>query len=137
MLTLGEIYAEGQTKEQFAELIKNKLIDENYINNPIVTVQPINLNIYITGEVRKPGAYEITKSHITLLEAIAMAGDLTIYGKRNNVKVIREKNGERKIYNIDLRSSELFNSPAYYLQQNDFIYIEPIKTTRKNLQRYK
>jgi polysaccharide export outer membrane protein len=137
LLTLGEMYAAGLTKEQFAKLIRDKLIEENYINNPIVTVRPINLKIYITGEVLNPGVYEITKNYITLLEAIAMAGDLTIYGNRNKVKVIREKNGERKIYNVDLRTAELFHSPAYYLQQNDFIYIEPINTNRKKLNRYK
>ncbi len=125
--TFGKIHVEGLTKEELSRLIKNRLMEEDYINDPIVTVQFINFNIYIVGEVNKPGIYEINKSHITLLEALAMAGDLTIYGKRNNVKVIREKNGERIIYNLDLRTKELFNSPAYYLQQNDYIYVEPSK----------
>jgi polysaccharide export outer membrane protein len=133
MPILGEIHAEGFSEEQLVEHIKDILVEQNYIKNPTVTVQFINLNIYIGGEVASPGVYEITKNHITLLEAIAMAGDLTAYGKRDNVKVIREKNGERIIYSVDLRTAELFNSPAYYLQQNDFIYVEPVNTARKNL----
>ncbi|MDR1458620.1 MAG: polysaccharide biosynthesis/export family protein [Bacteroidales bacterium] len=137
LLTLGEIHVEGLTKEELAKLVKDKLIEENYINKPVVTVQPVSLKIYVTGEVFQPGVYEITKNYITILEALAMAGDLTIYGKRNNIKVIRERNGERKIYNLDLTTKELFNSPAYYLQQNDVVYVAPVKANRKKLSRYK
>ena len=123
--TLGKLHAAGLTREELTTFIKNKLIAEDYINDPIVVVQFLNFRIFIAGEVAKPGMYEVTNDRITILEAITIAGDLTVYGKRNTVKIVREKNGERKIYTVDLTSSELFNSPAYYLQQNDYIYVEP------------
>ena len=125
--TFGKIKVAGITKEQLSTFIKDKLIAENYINDPIVNVQFVNFRIYIAGEVSNPGMYKITNDRISLLEALAMAGDLTIYGKRDNIKVIREKNGERKIYTVNLTKAEMFNSPAYYLQQNDYIYVEPNK----------
>lgn len=123
--TLGKLSIAGLTREDVSEFIKNKLIAEDYINDPIVMVQFLNFRIFVAGEVANPGMYEVTNDRITILEALAMAGDLTIHGKRNNVKIIREKNGERKIYTVDLLTAELFNSPAYYLQQNDYIYVEP------------
>jgi polysaccharide export outer membrane protein len=132
---LGEIHVEGLTQEQLANHIKEQLAKENYINNPIITIRFINMNVYIAGEVANPGVYEITKNYLTLLEAITMAGDLTAYGKRNNVKVIRENKGERIVYSLNLLSVELFDSPAYYLQQNDYIYVEPINVNRKKLAR--
>jgi len=133
--TLGKLNVAGLTREELASLIKNKLIAENYINDPIVTVQFLNFSIFIAGEVAKPGMYEVKNDRITLLEAITMAGDLTIFGKRETVKIIREKNGERKIYIVDLRTADLFNSPAYYLQQNDYIYVEPNHKKIKNANR--
>jgi polysaccharide export outer membrane protein len=135
MPILGEIHVEGFTKEQLANDIKEQLIKANYINNPTVTVQFVNMSIYITGEVVNAGEYKITKNRLTILEAIAMAGDLTVFGNRNNVKVIRERKGDRIIYSVNLKSAELFNSPAYYLQQNDYIYVEPVKVNRNKLVR--
>jgi polysaccharide export outer membrane protein len=132
---LGKLKVAGLTREELVLFIKNKLVSENYISDPIVTVQFLNFRIFIGGEVANPGMYEITNDRITLLEAITMAGDLTIYGKRDNVKIIREKNGERKIYVVDLRKAELFNSPAYYLQQNDYIYVEPNNQKIKDARR--
>jgi len=123
--TLGKLRVAGLTREELVVFIKNKLISENYINDPLVTVKFLNFRVFIAGEVAKPGMYEIINDRITIFEALAMAGDLTVNAKRNNIKIIREKNGERKIYTIDLRTAELFNSPAYYLQQNDYIYVEP------------
>jgi polysaccharide export outer membrane protein len=130
---LGEIHVKGLTQEQLTNRIKEQLTKENYINNPIITIQFINMNVYVAGEVANPGVYEINKNYLTLLEAITMAGDLTAYGNRNNVKVIRENNGERIIYSLNLLSTELFNSPAYYLHQNDYIYVEPVNVNRKKL----
>jgi polysaccharide export outer membrane protein len=132
---LGEIHVAGLTQEQLADHIKEQLTKENYINNPIITIRFVNMNVYVLGEVGSPGVYEITKNYLTILEAIAMAGDLTAYGNRNTVKVIRENNGERIIYTLNLSSVELFNSPAYYLQQNDYIYVEPVNVNRKKLVR--
>ena len=79
------------------------------------------------GEVNRPGSFNISGDRITLLEALSMAGDLTIYGRRDRVAVIREKDGKRTILMHDLRSSDIFNSPCYYLQQNDIVYVEPNK----------
>jgi len=122
--TLGKLRVAGLTREELTAFITNKLISENYINEPIVMVQLLNFKLFIGGEVANPGMYEVTNDCITLLEAITMAGDLTVYGRRDKVKIVREKDGERKVYVVDLRTAELFNSPAYYLQQNDYIYIE-------------
>jgi len=121
----GKIRVAGLTREELITFIKDKLIAENYINDPIVSVKFLNFRIFISGEIANPGVYEVTNDRITLLEALTMAGDLTIYGRRDNIRIIREKNGERKIYVVDLRTAALFNSPAYYLQQNDYIYVEP------------
>ena len=79
------------------------------------------------GEVDNPGKFTISNNRVTLLEALAAAGDMTIFGRRENVKVIREQNGQRQTYVVDLRSDRLYDSPAYYLQQNDVVYVEPNK----------
>jgi polysaccharide export outer membrane protein len=122
---LGTLHVEGLSKNQLEQFVKEKIVTEGYIKDPIVTVQFMNFRITVNGEVARPGAYEIKNDHITLFEAISMAGDLTIYGKRNDVKVIREKNGERTVHEVDLRSANIFDSPVYYLQQNDIVYVTP------------
>lgn len=124
---LGEIHVEGLTRMQLTELIKNKLIEGDLIKDPIVTVQFLNFKISVMGEVGRPGSFTISGDRITLLEALSMAGDLTIYGRRDRVGVIRENNGKRTILFHDLRSADIFNSPGYYLQQNDIVYVEPNK----------
>ncbi len=127
---LGEIHVEGLTRMQLTELIKNKLIEGDLIKDPIVTVQFLNFKISVMGEVGRPGSFTISGDRITLLEALSMAGDLTIYGRRDRVAVIREireNNGKRTILFHDLRSADIFNSPCYYLQQNDIVYVEPNK----------
>lgn len=125
---LGQIHAEGLTRMQLTELIKNKLIEGDLIKDPIVTVQFLNFKISVMGEVSRPGSFTISGDRITLLEALSMAGDLTIYGRRDRVGVIRENDGKRTILFHDLRSADIFNSPCYYLQQNDIVYVEPNKT---------
>lgn len=124
---LGQIHAEGLTRMQLTELIKNRLIEGDLIKDPIVTVQFLNFKISVMGEVSRPGSFTISGDRITLLEALSMAGDLTIYGRRDRVGVIREDNGKRTILFHDLRSADIFNSPCYYLQQNDIVYVEPNK----------
>lgn len=124
---LGEIHVEGLTRMQLTNLIKEKLVKEDLIKDPVVTVQFLNYKVSVMGEVARPGSFAISGDRITLLEALSMAGDLTIYGKRDRVAVIREKDGIRTILYHDLRSSDLFNSPCYYLQQNDIVYVEPNK----------
>ena len=124
---LGRLYVAGMTKSEIASYIKKRLMDENLINDPVVTVEFMNLYYSILGEVNSPGKYMITKDQITLLEAISMAGDLTIYGKRDAVFVVREEDGQRVTHWVDLRTQDLFHSPIYYLKQNDVIYVQPNK----------
>ena len=124
---LGKIHVEGLTRMQVTELIKQKLMSEDLIKDPIVTVQFLNFKVSVMGEVTRPGTFDISGDRITLLEALSMAGDLTIYGRRDRIAVIREKDGKRRILYHDLRSSDIFQSPCYYLQQNDIVYVEPNK----------
>jgi polysaccharide export outer membrane protein len=131
---LGKMHVGGLTRNQLEQFVKEKIISEGYIKNPVITVQFTNFRVIVNGEVASPGAYEIKNDHVSLFEAISMAGDLTVHGKRDNVKVIREKNGERTVYEVDLRTASIFDSPVYYLQQNDIIYVTPnrYKTNQTN-----
>ncbi|MEG0889803.1 MAG: polysaccharide biosynthesis/export family protein [Bacteroides sp.] len=122
---LGSLQIAGMSKKQIAILVKERLIKENLVNDPVVTVEFMNLYFSILGEVKSPGKFMIEKDQITLLEALSMAGDLTIYGKRDGIFVIREENGQRITHWIDLRSQQIFQSPVYYLKQNDIIYVQP------------
>ena len=124
---LGKLQVAGLTRLELTELIKQKLIEEDLIKDPIVTVQFLNFKVSVMGEVSRPGSFTINSDRITLLEALSMAGDLTIYGRRDRVAVIRETDGKRTILFHDLRSSDIFLSPCYYLQQNDIVYVEPNK----------
>lgn len=124
---LGQMRVQGLTRLQLTQKIKQQLIDDDLIKDPVVTVQFLNYKVSVMGEVVRPGAFPVTGDRITLLEALSLAGDLTIYGRRDRVAVIRETNGERTILYHDLRSSNLFHSPCYYLQQNDVVYVEPNK----------
>ena len=128
---LGEIHVGGLTKLEIENLIIDKL--KVYLKEvPLVTVRIVNYRISVLGEVTSPGSFVVSNEKINLLEALAMAGDLTIYGRRDRVAVIREKDGKRRILYHDLRSSDIFQSPCYYLQQNDIIYVTPNKTKAKN-----
>ena len=122
---IGLVKVSGLTRWQVAEKIKNLLRSSNLLNDAVVSVEFMNFKISVVGEVARPGTFNISGDKITVLEAISLAGDLTIYGKRDNVSVIREQNGKRVIYQLDLRSTDLFNSDAYYLAQNDVVYVEP------------
>lgn len=122
---LGRIHIAGMTREQISETIKSKLIDENLIKDPVVTVDFMNLTFSLLGEVNKPGLFNINKDQITILEAISMAGDLTVFGQRDKVMVTRIENGQRTMHLIDLRSTKAFDSPVFYLRQNDVVYVEP------------
>ena len=124
---IGTLHIAGMTKSQIAALIKKRLVEGDLVKDPVVTVEFMNLYFSVLGEVKTPGKYSITKDQISLLEAISMAGDLTIYGKRDAIFVIREENGERVTHWVDIRSKELFQSPVYYLKQNDVVYVQPNK----------
>lgn len=122
---LGNLHVGGMSKKEVSQLVKQRLIEEDYIKDPVVTVGFMNLHFSVLGEVASPGNYDITKDRINLLEALSMAGDLTITGKRDMVMVTREENNQRNTYKVDLRSKDLFESPVYYLKQNDIIYVQP------------
>ena len=124
---LGKIHVEGLTRNKLRDLLKEKLIEGGYLNDPIITVNMLNFKVSVQGEVNRPGTFTILGERITLLEALSMAGDLTIYGRRDRVAVIRETGDRRSILYHDLSSTEIFKSPCYYLQQNDLVYVEPNK----------
>ncbi len=127
---LGEIKMAGLSRAQATTMLQDKLKD--YIKNPIVDIETVNYRITVLGEVARPGTYTATNERITLVEAISMAGDLTIYGERENVLVIQDYDGKKTYTRVNLKSNDLFNSPVYYLSQNDVVYVEPNKTRAKN-----
>ena len=123
---LGTLAVQGLTIPQLKETLKAKL--DKYLKDPILNIRLLNYKVTVLGEVSRPSTYSIPSERITVVDAIGMAGDLTIYGKRENVLLIREENGQRKFIRLDLNSSNLFQSPYYYLKQNDVIYVEPNKS---------
>ena len=125
--SLGALHAAGLNRWELQDLIKDRLADEGLLKDAVVTVEFLNFKVSVLGEVASPGTYSVTGDKITILQALALARDLTIYGQRENVQVIREQNGKRQIYTLDLTSSSIFDSPAYYLQQNDVVYVTPSK----------
>ena len=123
---LGEIHVGGMTRSEVAAFIKGELVGRDLIKDPTVTVEFLNVGISVMGEVNNAGRYDMNRDNITILEALALAGDLTIQGKRENVLVIREENGERKSYRLDLTNGgEMLKSPGYFLKQDDIVYVEP------------
>ena len=122
---LGPLSVSGMTRWELSEMIKNRLIKDGLLTDAVVTVEFMNFKVSVLGEVNAPGTYTIEGDKVTVLQAISLARDLTIFGLRENVSVIRERDGERTIYQINLCDVNLFKSPAYYLQQNDIIYVEP------------
>ena len=123
--SLGEVHVSGLNRWELQDLIRDKLSDSGLLKDAVVTVEFLNFKVSVLGEVTSPGTYTVTGDKITIFQALALARDLTIYGQRENVRVIREQNGQRQIYVLDLTDSEIFNSAAYYLQQNDVVYVTP------------
>ena len=129
---LGKLAVQGKTRQEVAVYLRERLIARDLIKDPIVTVEYVNLGVDILGEVNRPGHIDILKDHFTILEAISAAGDLTINGQRENVMVCREVDGEDQTYFINLCDRQsVLSSPAYYLQQNDIIYVTPNKKKRR------
>lgn len=120
---LGRVKVGGMTKNEAAEYLRQRISE--YVKNPTVIIRFLNFKVTVLGEVNRPGNYSIQNERLTLLEAIGLAGDLTIYGKRSNVLVIREEEGARAFAYIDLTSSGFMDSEFYYLRQNDIIYVQP------------
>jgi polysaccharide biosynthesis/export protein len=129
---LGRLNVVGKTKSELENLLKEKL--KPYLKeDPVVNVRMVNYKISVMGEVNRPSTYTVTNEKVNVLEALAMAGDLTIYGKRDNVKLIRESDlGVRDIFTLDLTDPNLINSPYFYLQQNDVVYVEPNRTKKRS-----
>ena len=123
---LGKIQVKDKTRVEIAQMIKNELIARSLVNDPVVTVEFMNMFVNVMGEVKSPGRYTFDRDRMSLLDALAMAGDLTIQGERTNVMVLREENGKQTVYTVDLTSGyNLLSSPAFYLQQRDVIYVSP------------
>ena len=131
---LGNLKVMGLTKRQCEKLIEDKI--RPYLSeseNPVVTVQMSSYSISVLGEVARPGTFMVSREEITILEALAQAGDLTIYGVRDKVKLIRKNaQGNKEIHTLNLNDANIVNSPYYYLQQNDVVYVEPNKVKAQN-----
>jgi polysaccharide export outer membrane protein len=128
---VGDIHVAGLTKQEVVDLLKQKL--SPYLKNPVIVLQIMNFKVTILGEVNHPGTYTIPNDQVTILQALGYAGDMTVFGKRSNVLLIRDNSGRKEYVRLDLNNSQVLNSPYYYLQQNDVIYVEPNKTKMINV----
>lgn len=129
---LGKIHLGGMTKSQ-AELYIIDKLKTSFKETPIVNVRLVNYKVSVLGEVNRPGTFTVANEKINVFEALALAGDMSVYGKRDNVKLLREyNNGKKEIVTLDLNKSDVINSPYFYLQQNDVIYVEPNKAKAKS-----
>lgn len=128
---LGPIYAEGLTHKELSTAIEERLKSGGYILDPTVSVDLRNFKITILGAVNNPGVKSVESNRITLFDALSMASDMTIYGVRDSVALIRENDGHRVVAMVNVNDKEILNSPYYYLQPNDLIYVEPNKKAKK------
>ncbi|MEM9526804.1 MAG: polysaccharide biosynthesis/export family protein [Bacteroidota bacterium] len=122
---VGRIGVEGRTLESLQEFIRTEL--QTYLKSPVVNARFLNLKVTVLGEVAQPGVVSLLNSRVTILEAIGLAGDLSDYANRSNILIVREEDGKRSYERLNLQADDVFTSPYYYLQQNDLIYIEPIR----------
>lgn len=123
---LGRLHVAGMTREQLAGFIKGELMGRDLIKDPTVSVEFLNTGISILGEVKVPGRYIVNRDELTVLDAIALAGDLTIQGRRDNIRVMRRQGNEMQVYVLSLLDGKnLYNSPGFFLEQDDVVYIEP------------
>ncbi len=120
---IGDVKLSGLTRLEATDVLKEKI--EAYVKNPIVNLKIVNFKITVLGEVTRPGTFKIDHERVTILEALGLAGDMTIFGERQNVLVIREQDGKKSYTRVDLTTDAVFKSPVYYLTQNDVVYIEP------------
>jgi polysaccharide biosynthesis/export protein len=125
---LGQVYVKGLTIEEIRDLVHKKVTETGYIKEHSVQVRFLTFRVTILGEVNRPGVYTISNTKITILEAVGLAGDLSIFSERDNLLVIREKDGNRTYGRVDFKTKAVFDSPYYYLQPNDIIYVEPHKS---------
>ena len=132
---LGTVHVLGMTHAELAQELQRRLVSEGHILDARVTVRLMNFTVSVLGDVAKPGTIVASGERLTIFEALSMVGDLTIYGQRNNVTIIREENGQRTIGELDLTSKDVFESPYYYLHQNDVVYVEPNMKKKKTADR--
>lgn len=133
---IGKLKVSGLRKGEMETLISQKLAPFFSQEMPIITIRILNYSINVLGEVLRPGNFEITNEKLTIFEALALAGDMTIYGRRDNVKVLREQSdGTKTFYTLNINDKSIFNSPAFYLEQNDVVYVEP-NQSRANSSKY-
>ncbi len=127
MPIIGKVNCVGKTRNELASEIASLIKNGGYISDAVVNIQFADMKLYVLGEVARPGQFDITRDKVTILEALAMAGDMTIYGNRTNVSVIRKdaKSDKNKVYKLDLLSADAMASPAYYLEQGDVVYVQP------------
>lgn len=128
---LGRIEVAGKTRSELCRELEGKLIEGGYVTDPVVTVELMNFHVTVIGEVKYPHTILATGSRLTIFEALAQAGDITMYGLRTNVVVVRTGKDSQIVDTLDLTRKEIFNSPYYYLQQNDIIYVEPTEKRKK------
>lgn len=127
---IGTIHVAGMTPEQLKALLTKEI--SKTVKNPIVMVRLLNFTIDVAGEVKNPGTFNINRQRFSILDAISTAGDLTEYGERSNILLIREEDGKRVHHRLDLTSAELLSSPYFYVRQNDYIYVEPNSIRQDN-----
>ncbi len=121
---LGTVHVAGLTRQELVSKLKDGI--SNYVNNPIVNIKLVNFQVTVLGEVNQPGTFTVPDERISLSKALGMAGDLTIYGRRDNVMIVREiKDTEKEYIYVDITQRDFLNSEKYYLQQNDVVYVEP------------
>ncbi|MDE7427358.1 MAG: polysaccharide biosynthesis/export family protein [Muribaculaceae bacterium] len=127
---LGTIHVGGMTTQQLQEYLEKRISAD--VEDPSVTVRLTNFTVVVTGEVNRPGRQSVNRERYSILDALAQAGDLTPYGERNNILLVREENGKRKYVRLNMNDSEVLTSPYFYLRQNDYIYVEPNKVREAN-----
>jgi polysaccharide export outer membrane protein len=120
---IGNLKAAGLTRAEFTDMLRNMI--KPYVSDAIINLKFLNFKVTVLGEVGRPGKVSVDSDRITLLEAIAQSGDLTLYGQRENILIVRDNNGEKSFNRVDITKADFVNSPFYYLKQNDLVYIEP------------
>ncbi|MCR5395530.1 MAG: polysaccharide biosynthesis/export family protein [Bacteroidales bacterium] len=130
--TIGRLEVAGMTRYELREYLQDYLKSNGYIQDPIVTVEFYNARYTVIGEVLRPGQFPFNSDRVTIFDAVSSAGDLTVFGERDKVHVIRQQDGKEVVGTVDLTSPEVIKSPYYFLQQNDVVYVEPNKAKASN-----
>ncbi len=122
---VGKVTLVGKTRSEAQDIMYQEV--GKYVKDPIVSLRYLNFKVTVIGEVNKPGTFTINDDHVSVLEALGMAGDMSVYGRRQNVLLIREEGTKRSMYRLDMNKKEVFNSPYFFLHQNDVVYVEPMR----------